>query len=78
MTTEEQLTLEALYNSTLSHSAMDKMMTGDWQTAVQSLYNNGYIVVWHRDEPSRIKYELSKKGRDWFLSEIEEELPFTD
>lgn len=80
MTPEQQSTIEALYNSRQSHSSLEDIMRCNWQDAIRSLYNAGYITVWFPDEPSKTQYELTTKGKDFYLTtlNLEPELPFTD
>jgi len=80
MTPEQQTTIETLYQSPQSHTTLERCMSGNWQDAVRSLYDAGYIAVWYPDQPSKTKYELTSKGRDYYIEalSIEPELPFTD
>ena len=78
MTLIQQKVIAVLHERPLLHSEMDSNIEGNWQDAIHSLYDNGYVSVWFREDSTKTKYALTSKGEKAFIAYAERELPFTD
>lgn len=71
--------LIALFGSIKSPVYLYQCIGDQWEIAIHTLYQSGYVVIWFPDDDTRTMYDLTKKGNDYYHSLMNmTELPFTD